>query len=69
MFTQLRIRDFKALESAEIDLARISIFIGPNNSGKTSALQALDLLLGALAGEDNVAGGRWIAGPDRQILT
>ena len=68
MFTQLRIRDFKALESAEIDLARISIFIGPNNSGKTSALQALDLLLGALAGEDNVAGGRWIAGPDRQIL-
>lgn len=43
MLTKLTIRNFKRFESVEIDLSSAVIFIGPNNSGKTTALQALAL--------------------------
>src|SRR5208283_583111 len=41
MLTRLQIRNFKTLEEAEIPLGQNVVLIGPNNSGKTSALQAL----------------------------
>jgi ABC-type transport system involved in cytochrome c biogenesis ATPase subunit len=43
MLTKLTIRNFKSFTSVEIDLGNPVVFIGPNNSGKTSALQALAL--------------------------
>ena len=43
MLTKLRLRNFKLFEDVEIELADRVIFVGPNNSGKTSALQALAL--------------------------
>ncbi len=43
MITRLTIDNFKRLEHAEIDLGEAVMFIGPNNSGKTTALQALTL--------------------------
>ena len=43
MLTKVTIRNFKHLEEAVIDLDSTVVFIGPNNSGKTSALQALAL--------------------------
>ncbi|HVX86448.1 MAG TPA: AAA family ATPase [Phycisphaerae bacterium] len=43
MLTQLRIRNFKRFTEATIDLGKSVVFIGPNNSGKTTALQALAL--------------------------
>lgn len=43
MLTKLAIRNFKRFESVEIDLSPAVVFIGPNNSGKTTALQALAL--------------------------
>jgi predicted ATPase len=43
MLTKLTIRNFKRLDYAEIDLGGAAVFIGPNNSGKTTALQALAL--------------------------
>lgn len=43
MLTKLSIENFKRLNQAEIELGRNVIFVGPNNSGKTSALQALML--------------------------
>jgi len=43
MLTRLRIRNFKTLQDADISLGQNVVFIGPNNSGKTSALQALAL--------------------------
>lgn len=43
MITRFRISHFKRIESAELDLGSTAVFIGPNNSGKTTALQALAL--------------------------
>ena len=41
--TKLAIRNFKRFDSVEIELGSPVVFVGPNNSGKTSALQALAL--------------------------
>ena len=43
MLTRLTIRNFKQFEEVEIELGDNVVLIGPNNSGKTSALQALAL--------------------------
>ena len=41
VLTSLRVKNFKSLEDVEIELGNTVVFIGPNNSGKTTALQAL----------------------------
>lgn len=43
MITRFLIENFKRLQKVELDLGHASVFIGPNNSGKTTALQALAL--------------------------
>ena len=43
MLTKLKLRNFKRFENMEIDLGKSVVFIGPNNSGKTTALQSLAL--------------------------
>ncbi len=43
MLTKLRIRNFKRFDEVEIELGSPVVFVGPNNSGKTSAMQALSL--------------------------
>ena len=43
MLTKLTIRNFKRFSSVEIELGSPVVLIGPNNSGKTSAMQALTL--------------------------
>ena len=43
MLTKLTIRNFKRFRRVEIELGNPVVFIGPNNSGKTAALQALAL--------------------------
>ncbi len=43
MLTRLRVRNFKRFESLDIQLGERVVFIGPNNSGKTTAMQALAL--------------------------
>jgi len=43
MLTKLTVRNFKRFGAVEIELGNPVVFIGPNNSGKTSALQALAL--------------------------
>lgn len=43
MMTRFQISNFKRLESAELELGNAAVFIGPNNAGKTTALQALAL--------------------------
>ncbi|MCS6997173.1 MAG: ATP-binding protein, partial [Casimicrobiaceae bacterium] len=43
MLTRLIVRNFKLFDRVEIELGDRVVFIGPNNAGKTSALQALSL--------------------------
>lgn len=43
MLTHIRIRNFKRFGDVEFDLGQAVVLIGPNNSGKTTALQALAL--------------------------
>ncbi len=43
MLTQVTIRNFKRFDDVVIELGNPVVFIGPNNSGKTTALQALAL--------------------------
>ncbi len=53
MLTRLVVRNFKRFDEIDIDLGSKVVFIGPNNSGKTTALQALTLW--------DVGLKRWIA--------
>ena len=43
MLTKVIVRNFKRFDEVEIELGNPVVFIGPNNSGKTSAIQALAL--------------------------
>ena len=43
MLTGLRIRNFKLFDDVDLELGQQVVFIGPNNAGKTTALQALAL--------------------------
>ncbi len=43
MLTKITVRNFKRFDEVEIDLGNPVVFVGPNNSGKTAALQALAL--------------------------
>jgi ABC-type lipoprotein export system ATPase subunit len=43
MLTHISIKNFKRFGSVDIPLGETVVFIGPNNSGKTTALQALAL--------------------------
>jgi ABC-type lipoprotein export system ATPase subunit len=43
MLTKVTISNFKKIEHAEIELGSSVVFAGPNNSGKTSVLQAITL--------------------------
>ena len=42
----VRVNGFRGLADFEISLPRITVLIGPNNSGKTSVIKALQLALG-----------------------
>ncbi len=43
MLTRLQIRRFKVFSDADIELGPVTVLCGPNNSGKTAALQAIAL--------------------------
>lgn len=43
MLTNLTIRNFKRFDEVDVELGNPVVFVGPNNSGKTSVMQALSL--------------------------
>ena len=43
MLSSLHVRNFKSFDQVEIELGNPVLFVGPNDAGKTSALQALML--------------------------
>ena len=46
MLTRLRVRNFRCLEDVDVPLGPLTAFVGPNGSGKTTILRAIDLVLG-----------------------
>jgi len=52
MLKSVRLKNFKLHEDTSIEAAPITVFIGPNNSGKSSIFQALLLLRQAAARND-----------------
>jgi len=46
MISHLIIRNFRSIENIDIKLGPINAFIGPNNSGKSNIIAALNLILG-----------------------
>jgi hypothetical protein len=64
MLTRLHIRNFKRFGEADIELGKSVVFIGPNNAGKTSALQALALWDVGLRQWNAKRGGR--ASPEKR---
>lgn len=58
MLTKLTIRNFKRFGEVEVELGSPVVFIGPNDSGKTTALQALALWEGWPPPLDREAGGQ-----------
>jgi Predicted ATP-dependent endonuclease of the OLD family len=44
---EVRVRNFRSLRSVDLTLVRLTVLIGPNNSGKTSFLEALFAAMGA----------------------
>jgi ABC-type hemin transport system ATPase subunit len=58
MLTRLTIRNFKLFDEVELELGDRVVLVGPNNAGKTSALQALALWdLGAKRWVEKWGGG------------
>ncbi len=43
---RLKISGFRGVRSADIVLGRHTVLVGPNNSGKTTVIEALALLFG-----------------------
>ena len=58
MLTKLTVRNFKRFGEVEVELGDPVVFVGPNNSGKTSAMQALALWdIGVKRWNEKHAGG------------
>lgn len=43
MITRVQVNNFKKFQDVDVELGKTTVFIGPNNSGKTTMLQALAL--------------------------
>lgn len=48
MINRLIIRNFRSIKNIDIKLAPINSFVGPNNSGKSNIMSALNLILGEI---------------------
>src|ERR1017187_10020770 len=50
MIKKLKVQCFKSIESAELDLGHVNVFIGANGCGKSNLLEALGVLAAAAYG-------------------
>jgi len=64
MLTSIRIRNFKRFDDVDIELGKAVVLIGPNNSGKTTVLQALALWEIGLRQWNSKRGGK--ASPEKR---
>ena len=60
MLERIRVQNFKAIADAELELTPLHLLIGPNDSGKTSFLEAIAALSRSLDHPiDRTFLGRW----------
>lgn len=52
MLNELTLRNFRAFKNQSFSFGKINIFVGPNNSGKSSAISAINLLAQTFADDD-----------------
>src|SRR5208283_626274 len=50
MITRVTVKSFKSLESVEIELGQVNVFMGANGSGKSNLLEAVSVLGAAASG-------------------
>ena len=44
MLSKIKIGNFKSIEKLELELAPLTIFVGPNSSGKSNVLESIAIL-------------------------
>jgi predicted ATPase len=71
MFESIEFRNFKALRVTTLPLSRFTLIVGPNGSGKTTALNAIDIIrqpsdafrqmrsVGAADSDPIIVNGKW----------
>lgn len=64
MITEVRFEEFRALRDVRVKLSPLTVFVGPNSSGKTSVLEGIHTMLGL--GTQRVA--EVLVGPQRADL-
>jgi len=69
LISSLELGNFRAFKSENFDFSRLNIFVGPNNSGKSSALSALNLLAQSVSRESFGGGPIILNGPFDQLGT
>jgi AAA15 family ATPase/GTPase len=52
MLQKVSIQNFKSLKDVTLELQKVNLLIGPNNSGKSNFLKALELLANCVQGDD-----------------
>ena len=55
MLSSLSLKNFRAFRAEKFDFSRLNIFVGPNNSGKSSAISSLNLLAQTICSNDSGA--------------
>ena len=53
MITKITVTSFKSIETAEIELGNLNVFVGANGSGKSNLLEAIGVLSAAADGKVN----------------
>lgn len=61
MLKRIKIRNFKCLRDISIDLGNLTVFIGPNGTGKSSVIQALLVLKQSLGSGVFILNGEYIS--------
>lgn len=61
MLNRLHVRNYKCLRNVSVDLTPLTVLVGPNDSGKTSLLESLQLF-----GE---VSGRWVGNHDDAVFS
>jgi len=69
MIHSLRLKNFRAYKDQTFDFAKLNIFVGANNTGKSSALSAINFIAQSIIQSDVNAGPVAINGAFEQLGT